>query len=78
MDKLAIATLVVLMSVIRNANFAVQENVLNGAHLKIATAAVRIFLIFYYSGMHIALKIKNDILSYIEEVNHRHYITVLA
>ena len=56
MDKLAIATLVVLMSVIRNANFAVQENVLNGAHLKIATAAVSMFIIFYDSNNTQAIK----------------------
>ena len=56
MDKLAIATLVVLMSVIRNANFAVQENVLNGAHLKIATAAVSMLIIFYDSNNTQAIK----------------------
>ena len=49
MDNFTVAS-VILLLVIRNSNSDVQENVLNGAHLKIATAAVRIFLIFYYSN----------------------------
>ena len=44
MENFPVATLVVMLAVLRNVNSDVKENVLSGAHLKIVTAAVRIFI----------------------------------